>query len=1352
MSSSSLSLPARALLAGALLAGALVLTAGCAESVDDLDLTQGNLVAKADLAGEWYLLQSVVGVPPTTGFTFIGETGRMERVEWEIQRDLLIAHRSYPLVPGADAPSTDAEPDRYSPVAIYAIEGHFDVIRQFNEQTGEQSNVIVEDGQYRLWHERDYLRVDWSRNLVGNFDFVAPIEGVEPVALFEEPEQGGDGAVYFERDGERGTLAYFDVTGRLYATPEPWACYLTWWGLGAYDCAPAEITIRTSFARVPSRPVYEPFHYDDQLMSRFGFFRSERFGYDEQRGVVDAAREYLVNRHHVFEASLDADGQAIPIADRAVRTVPYYLGPDFPDDEALLSAARETMAQWDAAARRGIAAAQGRSVDDLPAVFVLCSNPVAEGDPAGCGDPGFAPRPGDLRYSTLTWVDTYTVDGLLGYGPSATDPITGEIVSGRAFVYGAAVNEWAAHAVDVLRFFNDDLDTAQLVRGEQFADAVRTRAERTRAETVPDEALARVPLSRPLRSGNARPRKGGTPFVRRPPRPTRPGRSVESLRPFEPGRLEARLEAARAAGRTPGRLTPEVERALARVGGASWGDLSTAARDALDPIQTLSPIAFKQRERLRRRARARSIDLRDMVRPASIDGLVRKYAGQTDYDAIWRDLRAEIFAAVAEHEVGHTLGLRHNFAGSYDSLNYPDAYWRLREENLADPSSLADIYALSSLTEAQRDGGMRQLQYSSIMDYGYSWSSDLSGIGRYDEAAIVFGYTAGTRAEGAAPEPGLVEVFEKGRDALGDAAALLGGSERGHLYEDSGLPSINILERVHYTRVAGAFPSLDDLAARRLVPYADYLGARAGDDADRPVKVPYLFCSDEWEEGILSCNAFDQGADPFEMTRTLIDHYRAYYWFDNFRRDRVDFDIWQPLDRSLWSVFLPLSNIFQDWYVAPWGQDDLFDRTYDLARDAGFNLLAEVLRTPPYGTWCETGAGTFSHLSDEIAVQGEADDDRCVGGGGRLRVAPGDGRRRFSLYDDQAGYYFEDKPLESGHYWTALAAIWAVLDPEARLVGLEGDAGVFSISYYDWFADEIDGLFTALLTQDHAAAAPRAVAAEGSEDATLRYPPLAQIYDPETDALYDPETGAAVAEMMADGAMLESETSFSVQSDLLWYGMLLSTASYSTRFNDGLNVFRGGDRGEVTVGEGDAEVHRFTDPLGGTTYSAVQPRCDDTEGTLGLCDACFADTECEGYTGEFGGVFCQPIEEGSDTFFCLQDCTDDAGLCGAGETCDDVGNCVPDSCEERGSDAAPSAACRLFGPRDSGGVQLVKRGQSLAAAYDEALLAWYTYTGPDEAEDDRLARAYFGAEFELRSHLDLLETLIATYDIFGRVY
>ncbi|MEE2756990.1 MAG: zinc-dependent metalloprotease [Myxococcota bacterium] len=1455
----------------------------CAEPAPDIDRTQGNLIAKQDLAGEWYMMQTITGVPPTSWFTFIGETGRTERIRWEIQRDLLVAYRSYPLVRGADAPSTDVPFDGTdNPVAAYRIINHVDLIRDYNTATGEQSNVIVENVSDRLWHERDYVRVDWSQSLVSNFDFIAPTASVTNAAYFVPEELGqrspehAEDAFYRERT-EDGRTHYFDVNGKMFVEPDIWGCVYTWWGFAAEDCTAAEIKMRTSFSRVEQANDYEPFHYSDQLLSRFGYFRTEYFTYDEQRGLTESGRRYLINRHNIWTKTRDENG-VIPIPQRSLRTIPYYLSKNFPQDELLLEAAKASVDQWNRALLDGLAAFEFTSEK---AVFVLCHNPVQDADPRACGERGFSPRIGDLRYSTLHWVDTETLAGLLGYGPSTTDPVTGEIIAGKAYVYGAAINTWATYAVDVIRYFNGDLDLSTLVYGRHFTREVSARAANINGVNGHSERLDQRPLRRP---------------VGRPDRLARPNVRKTDLRAYDRSAVEQKIKRAHAMGGRAHVGNPEVQKALARRTHLGTNRQTQDPDSLPDATLSLNPIAFKKREHIRREARAQSVDFHDMVAP-DIEGIVRRYAGRTDYDEIWREIRAEVFASTTEHELGHTLGLRHNFQGSYDSLNYHEAYWDARQENLFPAESLGDLYRMSELTEEQKNRAMRQHQYSSIMDYGYNWHNDLEGLGKYDRAALVFGYTSGGYAtDGAlcdqypstqsqsgciAQLPGLVEVFKKRRVELGDAGDLLTKRESAFAYDDSGLPSINILERYHYTTLALAFPELSDMrdSGREWMNYAQYLNGLS--EENRVVRVPYMFCSDEWESGLVSCHAFDQGADPFEIVRAKIDQYRAYYPFTNFRMDNPFFEVWYPLDSYFWRIFLPLSDVFQSWYVAPYGDDPLFDRSYDLAINAGFNLLSEVLTTPAYGTWCQNEDGRMIHLSDEPVLQGDnVPTAGCLQGGQQLYVPPGEGRRRFSIYDTTVGYYFPYRPQEAGHYWATLAALWAMTDPEAFILGVDGDAGTYAISFYDWFTDEFTQLMNNLLVEDFNAFAPSAQIIPGEVDdnnvsvARVSYQSPAPIYDAERGARFNPETGRRLhtdiggnssmcesctessqclgytgrfggvfCEAIEDGdeayhclkdctnspdgcpagtscngsacvpdsgqcgpsiapcspqwpygqcasgrcvdgacqdvpvnVLMQAEPTFMLTSDIIWYGFLFTTSSFSTRFNDQLNVFRPGTNGQVEAVDDQSSRITFTDPTSGVSYAAVQPNCPQVDafviaGSSGLCSPCETNRECAGHTGELGGVYCQPIGNNEDEYFCLKDCSEAPDSCGPGSVCDDIGNCIPEAgqcyeprqCSGRhplGScDAGNtcidgrcvSAQCLYGSSDDTGAVRLVKRGLELSAQYNEALSNWYRFD-EDPEQEAVYGRLYYQAKYALENHVDLLETLLATYSIFGRVY
>src|SRR5690348_2066657 len=70
--------------------------ASCAQEVGEIDRTQPNLLPKKRfLDHAWYVRQTVTDVPATSAFSFVGETGTLEIVRWEIQQDYLVGYRAY---------------------------------------------------------------------------------------------------------------------------------------------------------------------------------------------------------------------------------------------------------------------------------------------------------------------------------------------------------------------------------------------------------------------------------------------------------------------------------------------------------------------------------------------------------------------------------------------------------------------------------------------------------------------------------------------------------------------------------------------------------------------------------------------------------------------------------------------------------------------------------------------------------------------------------------------------------------------------------------------------------------------------------------------------------------------------------------------------------------------------------------------------------------------------------------------------------------------------------------------------------------------------------------------------------
>ncbi len=102
------------------------------------------------------------------------------------------------------------------------------------------------------------------------------------------------------------------------------------------------------------------------------------------------------------------------------------------------------------------------------------------------------------------------------------------------------------------------------------------------------------------------------------------------------------------------------------------------------------------------------------------------------------------------HEMGHCLGLRHDFGGSADSGEYDAPYYKIVQDiPLPDPTMYPNTAAgqqayQSAYTQARSDrdlAGIDRYMDSSIMEYTANWYERVvTHAGRYDNAAISFGY------------------------------------------------------------------------------------------------------------------------------------------------------------------------------------------------------------------------------------------------------------------------------------------------------------------------------------------------------------------------------------------------------------------------------------------------------------------------------------------------------------------------------------------------------------------------------------------------------------------------------------
>ena len=125
---------------------------------------------------------------------------------------------------------------------------------------------------------------------------------------------------------------------------------------------------------------------------------------------------------------------------------------------------------------------------------------------------------------------------------------------------------------------------------------------------------------------------------------------------------------------------------------------------------------------------------------------------------------------------------------------------------------------------SQTGHGLKELQYSSIMEYGRRWMSDLALLGKYDNATIKYSYAR------------TVEVWDHGRDVLPAAYAGLKEKLQPHNYHYSMYPKI-----FAFGANMGDRDSVARFAQRKDVPMNE-VGEGEGFTYSPDQEVYYRFC------------------------------------------------------------------------------------------------------------------------------------------------------------------------------------------------------------------------------------------------------------------------------------------------------------------------------------------------------------------------------------------------------------------------------------------------------------------------------------------------------------------------------
>ncbi|MCA9618204.1 MAG: zinc-dependent metalloprotease, partial [Myxococcales bacterium] len=694
----------------------------------------------------------------------------------------------------------------------------------------------------------------------------------------------------------------------------------------------------------------------------------------------------------------------IPYRDRTVRTVPYYVNPEMPAElqdpldasgnPTARGAAEDVIHGWNQLMQNAVGYARevecrrtggereachaqffaperqmvsygGWLVDDAldeTEVLTMCHNPVRSYDHESCGEVGYRARLGDVRKNFMAYWPYASRAQYGGIGNWGADPLTGEIHGAAAMIMGRSATHAAAFQRDVIQLAMGDLSLEDILEGvpsETYAGYLKDGA--------PAQALSNEELARRVASVDAE-------HVHAEVLPSSMGSDLPqqmlSLAQAEAGSMpdlaalgSSQLEFEAAAGELKGSLYEAhlvQGQWLTSVAAMSPNDSADEVMETVSPLRGLDPGTLRiAEERIETLMHAKGICFSDQHAPAlgssMMQGLAEYYRNKypsPEYTAeqrgelIYQDLWKEAFKGIAIHEVGHSLGLLHNFASSWDSANYHPGYWQLRTQegaaaascngeprtgDVEDDTCMGPRYLDPATADERGLGteprpGIDYYANTSVMEYSLERFGETIGLGQYDAHAMkaLYGRVLET-----------MEDADHGGFAPDEQASFMPRmmsqlAEQDRVTRGDGFPVGQVFPKpTHYTELARKLRLYDGARCReateeekaqagwRLVhgrvcapiqrdhaAWKDFVEASvfAGwQDADAPAvktspaagtggdRVRWFYRYGSSPGSYYHTNWSDAGADAYEVTKNTIEMFDARYPWTYFRNGNREY-------------------------------------------------------------------------------------------------------------------------------------------------------------------------------------------------------------------------------------------------------------------------------------------------------------------------------------------------------------------------------------------------------------------------------------------------------------------------------
>ena len=407
-----------------------------------------------------------------------------------------------------------------------------------------------------------------------------------------------------------------------------------------------------------SDPNYQAIAYPQQDQGRFGFFKSEIIQKTvDARGDLIGVKKHLVNRFSPNK-----------------RSVVYYLTKDFyrPQYKKILEATE-------------------KSVEHMNTIFAHNGIPLNVELKNGTGM-----NVGDIRKSFIILEDEDQASGLIGYGPSVKNPITGEIISARTVMYLGTMKKFFYRTWDELVEAHYATPAAVEVQAEETTESEVTEAE----EEVETQGFV---AGSTLSLGQSK-------------------QLASQLTDLTLSDLHANLNYVlerdqRSLDLFEEQMVSAQEQLFATNMHTNFNKHMKELNKEKHVLDSLAKNNFFHASMIDFYGMGKEIIAKLQQEHPEIQILPWDRLSEEHRQIILDELLPVAWTPTFVHELGHNFGLRHNFEGSVDKENF--------------------------YTEAEnhQHGLKRASAYSSIMDYGYHTLNELVNYGKYDIAALKFAYS-----------------------------------------------------------------------------------------------------------------------------------------------------------------------------------------------------------------------------------------------------------------------------------------------------------------------------------------------------------------------------------------------------------------------------------------------------------------------------------------------------------------------------------------------------------------------------------------------------------------------------------